>query len=56
MLEPPCTSTDSPRRRPRSNRLVQTVKNVSGMAAASMSERPAGTASTCGDGTRYRPA
>ena len=43
-LVPPWMSTVSPAfRPPRSNRLVQTVKNVSGIAAASTMESPSGT-------------
>ncbi len=42
--EPPCTSSVSPAfRPPRSKVLYQTVKNVSGTAAASVIGRPAGT-------------
>ena len=42
--EPPWTSSVSPAaRRPRSNTLCQTVKNVSGSAAASSIENPRGT-------------
>jgi hypothetical protein len=45
--EPPCTSKVSPAASfPRSNTLCQTVKNVSGIAAASIIERLAGTGST----------
>ncbi len=43
-LVPPWISTLSPAlQRPRSNRLVHTVKNVSGMAAASTMLIPLGT-------------
>ena len=42
-LEPPCTSNDSPAcKRPRSNTLVQTVKKVSGIPAASAAVIPVG--------------
>jgi hypothetical protein len=44
--EPPCTSSVSPaRRRPRSKALCQTVRKVSGMAAASTKVSPRGTGS-----------
>ena len=44
--EPPCTRKLSPaRRRPRPKTLVQTVKKVSGSAAAAVMPRPAGTGS-----------
>ena len=50
--EPPCTSKVSPAaRRPRSNTLAQTVKKVSGSAAACSIDRPAGTGSTWPAGT-----
>ena len=45
-LDPPWTSSVSPSfRRPRSKTLVHTVKKVSGIAAASLKERPGGTGS-----------
>ena len=44
--EPPCTSSVSPLfSPPRSNTLCQTVKKVSGMAAASVKVKPAGSGS-----------
>jgi hypothetical protein len=50
-LVPPCTSTQSPSlAKPRSNRLVQTVKSVSGIAAASTSEKPSSTGSAVAAG------
>ena len=54
-LEPPCTSIDSfGRRRPRWNTFVQTVKNVSGIAAAVTTSMPRGTGRHCGAGaTQY---
>ena len=49
--EPPCTSRLSPGCNwPRSNTLLQTVKKVSGRAAASTIERPAGTGRHCAAG------
>ena len=43
-LVPPWTSTQSPSAaNPRSNRLTQTVNNVSGIAAASISDSARGT-------------
>jgi hypothetical protein len=52
-LEPPCTSRLSPgASRARSNTLLQTVKKVSGTAAASIIEKPAGTGSTLPAGAR----
>ena len=46
--EPPCTSIDSPAfSAPRSNTLCQTVKKVSGIAAASIIDSPGGTGSAC---------
>jgi hypothetical protein len=51
-LAPPCTSSVSPGcRRPRSKTFVHTVKNVSGMAAASSSDSVPGTGRHCGAGT-----
>jgi len=54
-LDPPCTSSDSPAfRRPRSKTFAQTVKKVSGMAAACTKSMPAGTGRHCGAGaTQY---
>src|SRR5436190_9804804 len=54
-LDPPWIRIDSPAaRRPRSNTLVHTVKNVSGMAAAATRSRPRGTGRHCGAGaTQY---
>ncbi len=50
-LDPPCTSSDSPRAsRPRSNTLVQTVKKVSGMPAASITLTDRGIGRHCGAG------
>ena len=55
-LEPPCTSSVSfgpPSPAPsaaRWNTLLQTVKNVSGSDAASMSDSPAGTGRHCASG------
>ena len=53
--EPPWTSSASPdRSRPRSNTFVQTVKKVSGIAAALTSSRPLGVGRHCGNGaTQY---
>ncbi len=51
-LEPPCTSRVSPAAsRPRSNTLVQTVKQASGSAAAATRSTPAGSGRHCGAGT-----
>ena len=54
-LVPPWMSTLSPSvSLPRSKRLVQTVKNVSGIAAASRGLNPWGSGSACGAGaTQY---
>src|ERR1043165_4158484 len=47
-LDPPCTRKLSPERNfPRSNTLLQTVKNVSGSDAASTNESPRGTGRHC---------
>ena len=56
-LVPPCTNRVSPFcRRPRSNTLLQTVKKVSGNAAASSSDRPWGTGRHCATGATHSSA
>ncbi|MNN55611.1 hypothetical protein D3C81_1704970 [compost metagenome] len=61
-LEPPWISSVSslPRgplpSRPRSNTLLQTVKKVSGSAAASISDKPAGTGRHCATGAVHSSA
>jgi hypothetical protein len=51
-LEPPCTSSVSPRcRRARSNTFIHTVKKVSGSAAASSRLSLPGTGRHCTAGT-----
>ena len=56
-LEPPCTRSHSPAAsRPRSNTLFQTVKKVSGTAAALIMSRPAGIGSAIGSSARQYSA
>lgn len=56
-LVPPCTNSVSPFcRRPRSNTLLQTVKNVSGKEAASASDKPWGTGRHCATGATHSSA
>jgi hypothetical protein len=56
-LVPPCTSSHWPDcNRPRSNTFVQTVKYVSGIAAASTIDIPLGTGRHCRLGTAHNSA
>jgi hypothetical protein len=56
-LDPPCTSSHSPpASRPRSKTFVHTVKNVSGMAAASTKLTPCGTGRHWPSGATHQSA
>src|SRR3546814_19778308 len=55
--DPPCTSNRSPFcNPPRSNTLLQTVKKVSGKAAASLKDRFSGTGKHCSSRTQQYSA